>query len=686
MMNISKQVLLNSLCILSLNACKNNLKTSSNIIEKIPGIILENMDTSVSPKENFYDYVNGNWMKTNTIPDDETRWGGFGVLRKSTRKDVLDIIKTSKEFGTYAEGTDQKKALLVFESELDTLARNKAGIDPIKPLLKAINSIRSIKDMQTVYATTTGVSAPFAGIGANADLNDSKINTAWVYPGGLGLQRDYYLDQDKKSKEIREQYTNHVARMLGFVGYSDKDATNAAKRILELETKLAKPRLDKVQSRDIRNFNNPRTLKELSAMTPLIDWDKFTKDLGVTAPLESVLVMQPAYMAALNTFLTNTSIGDIKILMTWSTIDNAAGYLTTEIETANWEFYSKTLNGSKAQREAEERALGTVNGSVGEAIGKLYVEAKFPPEAKEKAEKMIANVIKAFQNRIEVLDWMSDATKAKAIEKLDKFTVKIAYPDEWEDYSELQVLEGNSFAENMMAVSNWSSKENISQIGQPVDKAEWGMPPQTVNAYFNPLNNEIVFPAAILQPPFYNFTADEAVNYGGIGAVIGHEISHAFDDSGARFDGDGNVNNWWTDKDLVEFEKRGNALAEQYSAIEVLDSVYINGKFTLGENIGDLGGVLGAFDGLQLYMNENGRPENIDGFTAEQRFFMSWATVWRTLTREDALRTQIKTDPHSPGIQRATQPLKNVDAFYAAFGIQEGDKMYLPKEQRVRIW
>ncbi|MDB2426855.1 M13 family metallopeptidase, partial [Flavobacteriaceae bacterium] len=493
-------------------------------------------------------------------------------------------------------------------------------------------------------------------------------------------------DQDAKSKEIRGEYTNHVARMLKFVGYSEKSAIAASERILELETQLAEPRLDKVQSRDIRNFNNPHSIKELNAMTPLIDWDKFTKDLGVTEPLESVLVMQPTYMVALNTFLANTSIEDIKTLITWSTIDNAAGYLTTEIETANWEFYSKTLNGSKAQREAEERALGTVNGSVGEAIGKLYVEAKFPPEAKEKAEKMIANVIKAFQNRIEVLDWMSDTTKLKAIEKLDKFTVKIAYPDEWEDYSELQVLEGNSFAENMMAVSNWNSKENISQIGQPVDKAEWGMPPQTVNAYFNPLNNEIVFPAAILQPPFYNFTADEAVNYGGIGAVIGHEISHAFDDSGARFDGDGNVNNWWTDVDLIEFEKRGNALAEQYSAIEVLDSVYINGKFTLGENIGDLGGVLGAYDGLQLYMNENGRPDNIDGFTAEQRFFMSWATVWRTLTREDALRTQIKTDPHSPGIQRATQPLKNVDAFYTAFDIQEGDKMYLPKEQRVRIW
>ena len=685
-MNLKKLTLLSALSILSLNACKNNSNNPSAETNKIPGIILENMDPSVNPKDNFYDYVNGNWMKTNTIPDDESRWGGFGVLRKSTRKDVLDIIKTSKEFGTYAEGTDQKKALLVFESELDSVARDKAGISPIKPLLEAINSIQTIEDMQTVYATTMGVSAPFVGIGANADLNDSNINTAWVYPGGLGLQRDYYLDQDAKSKEIRGQYTSHVARMLQFVNYDEKSAVTAAKRILELETQLAEPRLDKVQSRDIRNFNNPRSLGELNAMTPLINWDKFTVDLGITAPLESLLVMQPTYMAALNTFLSTTSIEDIKTLMTWSTIDSAAGYLTTEIETANWEFYSQTLNGSKAQRAAEERALGTVNGSVGEAIGKLYVEAKFPPEAKEKAEKMIANVIKAFQNRIQVLDWMSAETKAKAIEKLNKFTVKIAYPDQWEDYSELQVLEGNSYAENMMAVANWSTKENMSRIGQPVDKAEWGMPPQTVNAYFNPLNNEIVFPAAILQPPFYNFTADEAVNYGGIGAVIGHEISHAFDDSGARFDGDGNVNNWWTDADLIEFEKRGNALAEQYSAIEVLDSVYINGKFTLGENIGDLGGVLGAYDGLQLFMETNGRPEDIDGFTAEQRFFMSWATVWRTLTREDALRTQIKTDPHSPGIQRATQPLKNVDAFYDAFDIKKGDKMYLPEEQRVRIW
>ncbi len=684
-MNFKQKIFLATLGFFSVVACKNDAKKTAEL-EKIPGIILENMDTSVNPKDNFYDYVNGNWVKTNTIPDDESRWGGFSVLRKSTRKDVLDIIKTSKELGTYAEGSDQKKALLVFESELDTIARNEAGITPIQPLLKAISSIQNIGDLQEVYAKTVGVSAPFAGIGANADLNDSSMNTTWVYPGGLGLQRDYYIDQDDKTKEIRQQYVDHVARMFGFINYSKDDARSAAKKVLALETALATPRLDKVESRDVRNFNNPKSIEELSAITPAIDWNKFMTDMGVSEVPEQVLVMQPKYMAELNSFLNTTNIEDLKTLMTWSTLDNAASYLGTEIEKANWEFYSKTLRGAKTQRPAEERALGTVSNTVGEAIGKLYVEAKFPPEAKAKAEKMIANVIKAFQIRIEKLDWMGEETKAKAIEKLDKFTVKIAYPDEWEDYSELNVKEGNSYAENMLAVSEWSLKDNLSRIGKPVDKSEWGMPPQTVNAYFNPLNNEIVFPAAILQPPFYNYTADEAVNYGGIGAVIGHEISHAFDDSGARFDGDGNVNNWWTEQDLKEFEKRGKALADQYSKIEVLDDVFINGEFTLGENIGDLGGVLGAYDGLQLFFEENGRPDPIDGFTAEQRFFMSWATVWRTLTRDDALRTQIKTDPHSPGIYRAIQPLKNIDAFYEAFDIKEGDGMYLEPEERVRIW
>ena len=672
--------------LVSLVSCKNQgADMASNTT--VPGIVLENMDPSVNPKDDFYNYVNGSWSKNTKIPDDETRWGGFGVLRKSTRQDVLEIINASKELGTYKAGSDQKKALLVFESELDTISRNEAGISPLKPLLTAISEIKTLNDLQDVYAKTIGVDAPYFGMSAFADLNNSAVNAAYVGPGGLGLpDRDYYLDQDEKSKENRTSYVAYITKMLQYIGVSEADAAKKANRILEMETSLASTRLTKVERRDIRNLNNPMSVSALSTLTPSVNWEKFIKDSGVETRLDTIIVTQPKYMAALNDFFKITSIDDLKTLMTWSTLNGSAGYLTTTLEKERWEFYSKKLRGQMAMRPADERALGTVNNTVGEAIGQLYVEAKFPPEAKEKAKNMIANVIEAFQARIEKLDWMSPETKLKAIEKLDKFTVKIAYPDEWKDYSDLEIKEGNSYAENMLAVSKWSMEENIAEIGQPVNKKEWGMSPQTVNAYFNPLNNEIVFPAAILQPPFYNYLADDAVNYGGIGAVIGHEISHAFDDSGARFDANGNVNNWWTDADLEEFEKRGKLLAEQYSAIEVLDSVHINGAFTLGENIGDLGGVLGAYDGLQLHFEKNGRPENIDGFTPEQRFFMSWATVWRTLIREDALRTQIKTDPHSPGTTRAIQPLKNVDAFYEAFDIQEGDGMYLKPEERVRIW
>ena len=671
----------------SLIACKKDTKKDTPTDEKIPGIVLENMDTSVSPKADFYNYVNGNWMKNNTIPEDQGTWGGFGVLRKSTRNDVLEIVKTSKELGSYAEGTDQKKALLLFESELDTVARNEAGLKPLMPLIEAINGVTSIKDMQTVYAKTLGVDAPFFSLQVFADLNDSKMNATYITQGGLGLpDRDYYVLKDEKSKERRQQYVDHITRMLQYIDYSEADARKAAEMILDVETKLAEPQLDKTQSRNISNFNNPRTIEQLTEMTPAIDWNKFIKDMGVKQELDTVYVVELKYMKELQNVLTSTPIEDIKTIMKWSTLNGLASNLTTELEKANWDFYSKTLRGTESQQPAEERAMDHVTGRVGQAIGKMYVDAKFPPEAKAKAEKMIANVITAFKTRISKLDWMSEETKQKAIQKLDKFTVKIAYPDVWEDYSKLMIKEGNSYAENMMALSDWNLKENLDKIGKPVDKTEWGMPPQMVNAYFNPFNNEIVFPAAILQPPFYNYTADEAVNYGGIGAVIGHEISHAFDDQGAQFDADGNLINWWTEDDLKEFKKRGDALADQYSAIEVQDSLFINGRFTLGENIGDLGGLLGAYDGLQLFFKENGRPENIDGFTPEQRFFMSWATVWRTLARPDALETQVKTDPHSPGIYRATQPLKNIDAFYEAFDIKEGDPMYLAPEKRVRIW
>ena len=681
-----KKIYLLAAGLVALSSCKEEAKTAAEV-DKIPGIVLANMDTTQNPKSDFYNYVNGNWMKFTEIPDDRTSWGGFSVLRKSTDDDVLKILATAKESGNYAADTDQAKALAIFDTKLDSAARNEAGITPLQPALEAIASVKNLKDLQTVLATNAAVSSPFLSIGAGADLNNSSMNAVYLGANGLGLpDRDFYLEQDEKSIEIREEYKKHISKMLQRLGDTEEEATKAADKILTMETKLAEPRLDKVESRDARNYNNPRSIADADKMLTTIDLNKLISDLGITKKFDTLLVTQLRYTEALDKFLKETPIEDIKSLVRWDTFNSAAGRLTTDIETADWEFYSKYLSGAKEQRAADERALATVNNTVGEALGQLYVDAKFPPEAKAKAELMIANVIEAFKERISVLDWMSDSTKTKAIEKLDKFTVKIAYPDKWEDYSTMNVSKDKSYFENMTAVDKWGELKNFAEIGEPVDKTEWGMSPQTVNAYFNPLNNEIVFPAAILQPPFYNYTADEAVNYGGIGAVIGHEISHAFDDSGSRFDADGNLKNWWTDEDLKAFTERADALAVQYDSVSVLEGVNVNGKFTLGENIGDLGGLLGAYDGLQRYYAENGRPEDIDGFTPEQRFFMSWATVWRTKSRDEALRTQIKTDPHSPGMVRATQPLLNIQEFYDAFGIKEGDAMYLAPEKRVHIW
>lgn len=663
-----------------------DLKTEDGTLER--GIILSNMDETVNPKDDFYNYVNGNWMKNTEIPEDQVRWGGFGVLRKSTDKDVLEILDRASKSGKYPEGTDQSKAIAVFKSKLDTNSRNQLGITPIKPALDLISNINSVADFQkviSIYATI--VSQPFFGISAFSNPSNSSMNSAYLTPVGLGLpDKDFYLNKDSKSIEIREQYKAHISRMLQFLGDDKESASSQAETILNFETLLATPKLDKVQRRDFRKLNNPRSVKQIQEMVPAINWPLAFKDLGIEIDLDTLIVMQPKYMEAVQEIFENEDINTWKIVMRWATLNEAASQLTTEIEKANWDFYSKTLSGAKIQRPADERALATVNGTVGEALGKLYVDEMFPPEAKEKAEKMIANVIQAYINRIMNLEWMSLDTKEKAIEKLENFTVKIGYPDKWEDYSLMKVSSEKGYYENIVAVTNWSFKKNLSEINEPVDKTKWGMSPQTVNAYFNPFNNEIVFPAAILQPPFYDYKADDAVNYGGIGAVIGHEISHAFDDAGSRFDAYGNLVNWWTEEDLDQFTKRGQALSDQYSAIEVLDSVYVNGEFTLGENIGDLGGVLAGFDGLQLHFEQNGRPGSIDGFTPEQRFFMSWATVWRTKQRDEYLRNQVKTDPHTPGRWRATEPLKNVDAFYEAFNIVEGDSMYVAPSNRVRIW
>lgn len=687
MNSMFKMIVPVSLGILSLTACKQESKTDAVAEAKIPALDMANMDTLVKPQDDFYNFVNGNWMKATEIPEEESVWGGFSVLRKTTREDVLTIINDARKSNTYAADSDQAKALALYESELDTVARNEAGLQPLQPALDSIAFIASVADIQRVGQLRNGTGTPFFNFRVFSDFSNSKMNAGYIAPGRLGLpDRDYYIEQDEKSKEIREQYKEYISWVLEYAGDDAATAKEEAQRILALETKLAEPKLDKVEQRDARNLNNPKSVAELQKITPAVNWEAFFENQGLAKEVDTVIVLQPKYMSALQNVLTKTSLEDLKLLMRWATLNSWSDKLTTDLEYANWEFYSKTLNGTPKQKPADERALATVDGTLGEAVGKLYVDKVFPPEAKEKAEAMIANIKEAFRDRINALEWMTDSTKVQAIEKLDKFTVKIGYPDKWEDYSALEIDADQGYFENMLAYGSWSLDKNNADYKEPVDKTRWGMSPQTVNAYFNPSFNEIVFPAAILQPPFYNYQADEAVNYGGIGAVIGHEISHAFDDSGARFDGDGNLKNWWSDADLEAFTARSGALAEQYSNIEVADSLYINGKFTLGENIGDLGGLLAAYTGLQKFYEKNGRPENIDGFTPEQRFFISWATIWRTKMRDDALRTRIKTDPHSPGMYRAYVPLQNIDAFYEAFNIKEGDPMFVPEEDRVRIW
>lgn len=654
------------------------------------GINLDLMDKSVRPNDDFFRFVNGTWLKNTPIPADKTRWGSFDELRLKTDKDALAILKEASQNPNYKSNTDQGKAINVYKTFMDTITRNKLGVTPLKPLVKQINAIKNVSDLQKLLIkaeSSTGVG--FLGIGVSADQKDSNKNVAYLYPGGLGLpDRDYYVSEDKDSKEKREKYVAHVAKMLQYLDIKGEKATQMAQNILAFETQLSTPRFTRVELRDDRLQYNPMSIEELQKQMPQINWKNYLQAIGL-GEIKSIVVTQPKYFTALNTILEKGNVSDWKAYMLWTALRNSAGRLSTQIGEANFAFYGKTLTGAMKQRPIEERALQTVNGSVGEALGKLYVEKKFPAEAKLKAEMMIKNIIKAYQNRIQNLTWMSNDTKIKAIEKLNKITIKIGYPDKWKDYSALTILspeEGGNYFDNMERLNKWGFEKDIADINKPVDKTQWGMSPQTVNAYYNPSYNEIVFPAAILQAPFYDYQADEAVNYGGIGAVIGHEISHGFDDAGARYDAQGNLVDWWTEEDLKQFTALGKALASQYSALEPLPGVHVDGEFTLGENIGDLGGINAAYDGLQLFLKEKGNPGLIDGYTPEQRLFISWATIWRGKIRDEALKNQVKTDPHSPAQYRAYVPLINLDTFHEAFQIKPGDGMYVAPEKRVKIW
>ncbi|NJM24637.1 MAG: M13 family metallopeptidase [Bacteroidia bacterium] len=669
--------------------CGCSTSTESKLAKGV-GINLENMDTTVRPADDFFLFVNGGWIARTEIPADQGRWGSFSELGENTRNDVLAVLKESATGDQYPDGSDQRKASDFFAIGMDSAQAEAMGIKPIQPYLDKINAITTPLELQKYLVEQQRVgTGAFFGIFVNNDLKKSDQVALYIGASGLGLpERDYYTKTDPKSAETREKYVKHMTDMFVLAGEMPQEAANHADAIMVIETALANNTMTKEDRRDPNKRYNKRSIAQLQSIVPSVNWDTYLKDLGISG-MDSVIISDLGFMDGLPEVFAKTKMENVRAYLRWKLIDMAAPFLNYALVVEDFEFNTKYLRGIEELRPRWKRVLDATNGTLGEAIGKLYVDKNFPPEAKQKAIEMVENIKLAFAERIKGLDWMSDSTKAKALNKLSTFSVKIGYPDEWRDYAGLQVdknPEKASYAQNVINGRKFNMQRMLDKLGKPVDKKEWRMTPQTVNAYYNPTFNEIVFPAAILQPPFYDYRADDAVNYGGIGAVIGHEISHGFDDQGSKFDAEGNLKNWWTDEDLEKFQTKGNAYAAQFDAYEPLKDVHVQGKFTLGENIGDLGGVAVAYAGLQRYLKEHGSPGLIDGFTPEQRFFISWATIWRIKYKEESLRTQVQTDPHAPAMYRANGPLSNNEDFYTAFSVKPGDKMYRADSVRVKIW
>ncbi|WP_374363806.1 M13 family metallopeptidase [Cloacibacterium sp.] len=649
------------------------------------GLELQYMDTSVRPQDDFYNYVNGSWMKTAQIPSDKSTWGSFNKLAEDTDNNSLSILNTLLK-DKFAKGTEGKKIQDLYATYMDMKKRDADGITPIKADLAKIDAIKTVADLQKyLIAATPEGENPFYSWGVDADMKNSKMNAIYLGDARLGLGRDYYQKVNEKNTEALAEYTKYVASMLQVLGYKNADAT--AKKIVDFEKSIAQTLYTNEQSRDSNLFYNPKTAAELKELSKNVDLAGYLAKLGVS--YDKVIVGEINYYKNLDKFINPANISLIKDYMKFHLLSGSASYLSKDLDAKRFDFYGKYLRGQQEQRAQNKRAFELINGSLGEAFGKLYVEKYFPAEAKAQMVELIDYLKKSFAQHISNLAWMSSTTKEKALTKLNKFAVKVAYPDQWKDYSKLTILsenEGGSLYKNLQNITAWQYQKDLAKIGKPVDKSEWGMTPQTVNAYYNPLNNEIVFPAAILQPPFFNPKADAAVNFGGIGAVIGHEITHGFDDSGAQFDSEGNLTDWWTPEDKASFEKATKSLAAQYDKYEPVKGTFVNGTFTNGENIADLGGVNIAYDALQMYLKDKGTPGLIDGFTQDQRFFLSWATVWRTKQTEKAAVSQVKVDPHSPGYFRAFGPLVNTEAWYKAFDVKDGDKLYKKPEERIKIW
>ncbi len=651
---------------------------------KIPRFSVDYMDRSVSPATNFYEYADGNWARNNPVPADKARWAAFTELAERNTY-LLHSILEDAEKSTDAPHTPRREVGDFYASAMDTNRIEKLRFKPIEGELKRVDKVKSVDDLLALVADwhKEGLGTLF-GSGVGADAKNSAIYAFSLEQGGLSLpDRDYYLTESFSKQ--REAYREHVKKMFVLLGEKPEAATAHAATVLDLETELAKACRTRTDLRDPDKNYNKFATADLTAKHHTIPWKLYLDDRDM-ASVPYVIVGQPEFFDALDKLLKERPLADWKVYLRWHALHGAAPLLHEAVATENFNFFSKTLSGQPEQEDRWKRANAIINRSIGEALGQLYVEKYFPPEARRRMNDLVNNLRAVFHDHLEKVDWMTDETRAKALAKFDRFTHKIGYPDKFRDYSSIKITR-DDFVGNVRRSAAFEEHRQSVRVGQPVDKTEWGMTPPTVNAYFNPSYNEIVFPAGILQPPFFDLTMDDAVNYGAIGVVIGHEITHGYDDQGRKFDADGNLNSWWSDKDAKEFEARAQKVVNEYNAFEALPGLHVNGKLTLGENLADLGGVSIAYDALERALaRDPSKRKLIDDFTPEQRFFISFAQVWRTNIREAETRRLITVDPHSPGRFRAVGPLVNFQEFFDAFGIKEGAPMWRAPELRAKIW
>ncbi|MBQ9439686.1 MAG: M13 family metallopeptidase [Paludibacteraceae bacterium] len=645
------------------------------------GIDFANMDTLVDFRTDFYEYACGGWMKANPLTPEYSRYGSFDALAENNRKQLNELITELAEKPNKERGSIEQKIGDLYNLAMDSTRRNEMGIKPLLPELERIAALER-KDLSRFLGED--LYCGLWGMYVDADIKNSSMNLLQTSQGGFALgEKDYYFSDDPAMVEIRAKYQEHIAKMFQLFGYEEDEAIDAAKTVLRMETRLAGAAKSNVELRDPEANYNKMTIDELQQLVPQVDWKVFLAALNVST--ENISVGQIEHLKDAGRMLAEESMDDLRTLFFWQAYDGAAGELSDAVYMHNFEFYGKVLSGREEPSPRWKRAVSTVGGTLGEAVGEMYVAKYFPPEAKERMLQLVRNLQTALGERIDNLTWMSDSTKARAHEKLDAFYVKIGYPDKWRDYSALDIDPELSFLENMERASRFEQAYDFSFVDKPVDRDRWYMTPQTVNAYYNPTTNEITFPAGILQYPFFDMNADDAFNYGAIGVVIGHEMTHGFDDQGAQFDKDGNLNNWWTADDKANFDARTKVMADFFSNIIVLDTLHANGKLTLGENIADHGGLQIAFQAFKNATRDNPLP-TVDGFTPEQRFFIAYANVWAGNIRDEEIRNRTTNDPHSLGRWRVNGALPHIQAWYDAFGITEESPMYVAPEKRVSIW